>query len=1002
MKKLLLLTLLWMLALPSWADEPTNYTDGTISFKTVSYKPATELKNVNATLEGNRLTIWTSTGATFYDQAFFTEEVPLVFTLDQANNKARLVYTSTSSHPLGFLTARAESVGLDCDLTINKDGVISIVNNSVSIKAKTSKNETQDINNFEVTGLTPASTDPEVKLDQVTYNYGTSFTATLLPQNIEDLSKVTVKAGLSEGAMTTDADVTVSGKSIVAKFNLDLTSVAAGSKFKVYIQAGYETYTFNFTSEEFTKPNGTMTYGLVNYPNGISPGDISYQPGTPGSCEVIGVYTKPTTEGGAGRLTITNFAGIIANPMTFYVHIEAGGRVSLESAVLDGKGNYLYNINPVTASLSGNIVNTSANTSKLTLNPWGPSSSITTFNTVYFDTEIEFAFAIEGLPLNPPSITIRDAAATNMASTSADIKYNLKTENMPEGTTYTLIATVEKYVAPEVGGDDDDDEDYGDWYSVAVKAAGDTDGEEGEEGDGEETAKKTFTFEKLTATEGSVRLTGLKLLTQYTATVQAQAVGSDGKVIVESAEFKMRNFTTTDANPKITLGQATAVPELTSATITVPVAFLDCGDETPDNFTLKYYTGSNSNNATTVTGVTNDGDNYTFTISGLTEGTSYSYNIVGTATVYEKDVTSNTATVSFTTKARTITLGTATATTEATSATVTVPVSYENFDAAPTFTFKYYEGDDATEATNVNATADSNGNYTFTISGLNVNTDYSYNIVAEATVSGTTITSNAAPVSFKTKNPTITLGTATATTDDTSATITVPVTFTNCGDSAPALTLKYYAGNDASEATEANATADSNGNYTFTVSSLAANTDYTFNIVGEATVFGNTVTSNTAKVEFKTQETPAITLGTVTATADNTSATITVPVTFTNCGDAPALTLKYYTGSDSSKAVEATGVTKDGDNYKFTISGLTEGTEYNYSIYAEATVAGSTVTSNTAAVSFTTSGDSGVEVVAVDDDARYFTLQGVEIRNPEAGTLCIKVSGNKATRVIIR
>ena len=894
MKKLLPLTLLWMLALSSWAQGPTNYSDGTISYKTSFIGSATVLNNVSAIRNGNNLKIWNSTGATYNNQTFFTEQVPIEFTLDEANQKAKLVYTSTSSNRLGFDSSRPVNTGLECDLTISNDGVITIeVTNGVSIRAVTSSNVAQSINEFKVNGLKPASTDPVVKLDQVTYNYGTSFTATLLPQNIEDLSKITVKAGLSESAVTTNADVTVSGKIIIANFDLDLTSVTAGSKFKVYIQAEYEGKKFDLTSEDLTKPNGKMTYGLVNYPNGISAGEISYQPGTPGSCSVIGTYTPPTSPQGSGKLTITNFAGI-PNSMTFYINLDNNnnGKVSLEKTV-QYENEYLYNINPLSTTLSGKIVNTSENTSKLTINTWGPASiGTTTFNNVYFDTEIEFAFKVNGLPLNPPEITIRDASATNMASTTTDIKYNLKTDNLPEGTTYTLIATVEKYVEPEVDeGDDDDDDD--DWYSIAAKAAGDTDGE-----DGEETAK-TFTFPNLTANEGSVKLTGLTSLTQYTVTVKAQAV-FDGNVIAESAEFKMRNFSTTDANPKITLGQATAAPELTSATIIVPVAFLDCGDSTPDDFTLKYYAGSNSGNTTTATDVTNDGDNYTFTISGLTVGTQYNYNIIGTATVSGKTLTSNTATVSFKTKNPTITLGTATVITEPTSATVTVPVSYENFDVTPTFTFKYYEGNDASKSTNVNATADDNGNYTFTISGLNFNTDYRYNIVAEATVSGKTVTSNTATVSFKTKNPTITLGTATATTDDTSATITVPVTFTNCGDSAPALTLKYY------------------------------------------------------------------------------------------------------TGSDSSKAVEATGVTKNGDNYTFTISGLANGTEYNYSIYAEATVAGSTVTSNTAPVRFTTSGESGVEVVAVDEAARYFTLQGVEIRNPEAGTLCIKVSGNKATRVIIR
>ena len=48
--------------------------------------------------------------------------------------------------------------------------------------------------------------------------------------------------------------------------------------------------------------------------------------------------------------------------------------------------------------------------------------------------------------------------------------------------------------------------------------------------------------------------------------------------------------------------------------------------------------------------------------------------------------------------------------------------------------------------------------------------------------------------------------------------------------------------------------------------------------------------------------------------------------------------------------------------------------------------------------------ETGIDGIAAgnDGEVRYYNLQGVEIMEPEAGTLCIKVSGNKATKVIIR
>ena len=46
----------------------------------------------------------------------------------------------------------------------------------------------------------------------------------------------------------------------------------------------------------------------------------------------------------------------------------------------------------------------------------------------------------------------------------------------------------------------------------------------------------------------------------------------------------------------------------------------------------------------------------------------------------------------------------------------------------------------------------------------------------------------------------------------------------------------------------------------------------------------------------------------------------------------------------------------------------------------------------------------GVKDMVVDSDSapRYFNLQGVEVSNPERGSMVIKVQGNKATKMLVK
>ena len=86
------------------------------------------------------------------------------------------------------------------------------------------------------------------------------------------------------------------------------------------------------------------------------------------------------------------------------------------------------------------------------------------------------------------------------------------------------------------------------------------------------------------------------------------------------------------------------------------------------------------------------------------------------------------------------------------------------------------------------------------------------------------------------------------------------------------------------------------------------------------------------------------------------------------------------------------------------LTGLKELTEYVYNVTVQVENGSEVVaTSEPVKVTFTTLKDTGVSAIDTDDsNARYFTIEGIEVTNPQPGTIYIKVSGNKATKVIVR
>lgn len=116
----------------------------------------------------------------------------------------------------------------------------------------------------------------------------------------------------------------------------------------------------------------------------------------------------------------------------------------------------------------------------------------------------------------------------------------------------------------------------------------------------------------------------------------------------------------------------------------------------------------------------------------------------------------------------------------------------------------------------------------------------------------------------------------------------------------------------------------------------------------------------------------------------------------------------YFVLDGSNGEPEKAELVKDdeGEHYEYTFKELNPKSPYTAQIFAgtgeygkDEFFQGTVYKKN-----FVTGEQSGVETIVTDseNDVRYFNLQGAPISRPAAGTICIKVEGNKASKVIIK
>lgn len=336
------------------------------------------------------------------------------------------------------------------------------------------------------------------------------------------------------------------------------------------------------------------------------------------------------------------------------------------------------------------------------------------------------------------------------------------------------------------------------------------------------------------------------------------------------------------------------------------------------------------------------------------------------------------------------------------SGTVTfiVPVESEGLAEGAEITV-YYQGPNDQDFTAVSK--NSHNEYTFDLTGLELDTKYSVDIYA---ASGS-VQSAVKTVEFRTyvavPNPGADILNAVAqNVTANTAELVVAYGFRDMPEGAKGY---IYYDNGTVELIKAVDGTVYGANAVIELEDLTPGTAYTYTVKAVMESENGLVLaeSQTETVTFTTEQSSAPVLEILSAEAQNIGSTIAeIAVKFT-AANLPEGAVVTATATDEGTRTD-TSATAENGNAVIELTGLTPETSYNYMVVLQADNAdGSIITrSNIVYLQLTTLEDSGVDNILSDEDARYFTLDGVEISNPEAGTLCIKVVGSKATKVIVK
>jgi hypothetical protein len=372
------------------------------------------------------------------------------------------------------------------------------------------------------------------------------------------------------------------------------------------------------------------------------------------------------------------------------------------------------------------------------------------------------------------------------------------------------------------------------------------------------------------------------------------------------------------------------------------------GGGTPTSYTITPYIGASAQPSTTITGsppATND------TITGLTNGTSYSFTVIATNAVgsSQPSSASNIVTPATTPSAPTG----VTATAGNASAIVSWSAPSSGGSAITSYTITPYLGAEAQPSTTITGSPPATGT---TITGLTNGASYSFTVTATNAVGTGPASEHSAAVT-----PVTTPGAPTKVTGAPAggASATVSWTAPSSGGSAiTSYTITPYLGAEAQPSTTITGSPPATGT---TITGLANGATYSFTVTATNAV-GTGLPSEHSNPVTPAAPTLPSAPSEVTASAGNGSASLTWSAP-SGGGTATSYTVTPYIGATAQPAITITGAPPATST---TITGLTNGASYSFTVAATNAVGAGPASeqSNTVTPATTPSAPTGVTATA--------------------------------------
>ncbi len=402
-------------------------------------------------------------------------------------------------------------------------------------------------------------------------------------------------------------------------------------------------------------------------------------------------------------------------------------------------------------------------------------------------------------------------------------------------------------------------------------------------------------------------ITGLTNGTPYTFTVTATNANGSGPASEGSGVVTPLAVTVPAAPIAVT---ATAGNASATVSWTAPAN----GGSPITSYTVTPYIGATAQTATTITG---SPPATATTITGLTNGTSYTFtvtanNTVGSGPASERSSAVTPSTTPSAPSAVTASAGNA-------SATVTWTAPANGGSAITSYTITPYIGTTAQTATTITGTPPATGT---TITGLTNGTSYTFTVTATNGAGTGAASAHSNAVTPVTKPGTPTGVTATAANGSASVSWTAP---SNGGSAITSYTVTPYIGSSAQSPTTLSGSPPATH---ATITGLTNGTSYTFTVTANNTVGSGPASEHSSAV---TPSTVPSAPSSVKATAGKGSATVTWAAPANGGSAITGYTVTPYAGTKGGTAITVSG---SPPATSATVTGLTNGTSYTFTVTA--------------------------------------------------------------------